>query len=121
MIVMILLILASPLSAALLFAVLAIARRPTSLLLLLLALLALLLLLLPSLALLLVELGIFPLVLDRGDAVGVFGAASIAAATKATLFLGSLQCFGVIQWFWLLGSGSQCKSGVNHLLRHYLN
>jgi hypothetical protein len=79
-IMMILLVFASPLSAALLLAILAVARRPTSLLLLLLALLALLLLLL------LVELGIFPLVLDRGYAVGILGAASIAAA-KAALFL----------------------------------
>jgi hypothetical protein len=72
-IVMILLTLASPLSVALLFAILAVARRPTSLLLLLLALLALLL----------VELGIFPLVLDRCDAVGILSAASTAAMEMA--------------------------------------
>jgi hypothetical protein len=74
-IMMILLILASLLPAVLLFAVLAIARRPTSLLLLLLALLALLL----------VELRVFALVLDRGNVVGVLRAASVAA-TKAVLF-----------------------------------
>jgi hypothetical protein len=86
-IMMILLILASPLPAALLFAILAVARRPTSLLLLLLPLLALLLLLLLLLlrALLLVELGIFPLVFNCSYAVGVLGAASITAA-KAVLF-----------------------------------
>jgi hypothetical protein len=78
-IMVILLVPASPLSAALLLAVLAVARRPTSLLLLL-ALLALLLLLLPSLALLLVELRVFALVLDCGNAVGVLGAASVSGA-----------------------------------------
>jgi hypothetical protein len=94
---MILLVLASLLSMALLFAVLAIARRPTSLLLLLLALLALLLLLLllPTLALLLVELRVFALVLDCSDAVGVLGAASVAAA-EAALFPRGLQCLGVV-------------------------
>jgi hypothetical protein len=65
---MILLIFACPLSAALLLAILAIARRPTSLL-----------------ALLLVELGIFLLVLDRGNAVGILHATSIATP-EAALF-----------------------------------
>jgi hypothetical protein len=84
---MIILVLASPLSTALLLTVLAVARRPTSLLLLLLAILALLLLLLlPSLALLLVELGILPLVLDCSNVVGVLHMVFIATA-KATLFL----------------------------------
>jgi hypothetical protein len=47
--------------------------------------LLLLLLLLLLQTLLLVELGILPLVLDRSNAVGILGAASIAAA-KAALF-----------------------------------
>jgi cytochrome bd-type quinol oxidase subunit 2 len=76
-IMMIFLILASSLLVALLLAILAVARQPTNLLLLLLLLL---------LTLLLVELGIFPLVLNYGDAVGIFSAASIAA-TKAVLLL----------------------------------
>jgi cytochrome bd-type quinol oxidase subunit 2 len=117
-IMMILLILASLLFAALLLAVLAVARRPTSLLLLLLALLALLLLLLlPILALLLVELGIFPLVLDCGYAVGVFSATSIAA-TKTALFLGGFQGFGIVQWLWMLVGGDATVSRVDHLLIH---
>jgi cytochrome bd-type quinol oxidase subunit 2 len=86
-IVMILLVFASPLSAALLLAVLAVARRSTSLL-----------LLLPLRALLLVELGIFPLVLDRSNAVGVLDATSVAAA-KAALFLGCLKGLGIVQRF----------------------
>jgi hypothetical protein len=97
-IVMILLVFASPLSAALLLAVLAVARQPTSLLLLLALLALLLLLLLHSLALLLVELRVFALVLDRGNVVGVLGAASVAAS-KATLFPRGFQCLGVFQWF----------------------
>jgi hypothetical protein len=79
-IMMIFLILASLLSVVLLFAILAVARWPTSLLLLLPLLVLLLLLLLLSLALLLVELGIFSLVLDRGNTVGILCVASIAAA-----------------------------------------
>jgi hypothetical protein len=70
-ILMILLRFASPLSTALLLAVLAVARRPTSLLLLLLLLLR---------ALLLVELRVLALVLDRSNAVGIFGVASITTA-----------------------------------------
>jgi hypothetical protein len=92
-IIVILLVLASSLSAALLLAVLAVARQPTSLLLLLLALLALLLLLLllPSLALLLVELGVFALVLDRGDAVGILMEAFWPRLKKETVPRGK-QC-----------------------------
>jgi hypothetical protein len=117
---MILLVLASPLSAVLLFAVLAVARRPTSLLLLLLTLLALLLLLLllPTLALLLVELGVLSLVLDRGDVVGILGAASVAT-TKAALFLGGFQGFGIFQRLRIIVPrhvGIRC---VDHLLSHH--
>jgi hypothetical protein len=118
-IVVILLILASLLSAALLLAILAVARRPTSLLLLLLALLALLLLLLlPSLALLLVELRVFALVLDRGDAVGIFGAASVAAS-EAALFSGGFQGLGIFQRLRVLVPrhvGIRC---VDHFLCHH--
>jgi hypothetical protein len=107
-IVVILLILASLLSAALLLAILAIARRPTSLLLLLLALLALLL----------VELRVFALVLDCGDAVGIFGAASVATSEVA-LFLGGFQGLGIFQRLRVLVPrhvGIRC---VDHFLCHH--
>jgi hypothetical protein len=113
---MIILVLASPLSAALLLAVLTVARRPTSLLLLLLALLALLLL--PFLALLLVELRVFALVLDRGDAVGILCVASIAAA-EAALFPRGFQGLGIFQRFWVLIPRHIDIRCVDHFLYHY--
>jgi hypothetical protein len=83
---------------------------------LLLALLALLLLLLlPSLALLLVELEIFPLVLDCSNAVGALCATSVATS-KTALFPGGFQHFGVVYWLWLFGHRCESKSGINHLL-----
>jgi hypothetical protein len=80
-VMMTILILTCLLSAALLLAVLAIARCPTSLLLLL----------------LLVELGIFPLVLNCNNAVGILSVVVSIAATEVALFPGSFQSLGKVQ------------------------
>jgi hypothetical protein len=101
---MILLILACSLSVVLLFAILAIARRSTSLL-----------LLLSLLALLLVELEVFPLVLDCGDTVGILCIASVAAS-EAALFPDGFQGLDVFQRLGMLGHWCGKKSSVDHLL-----
>jgi hypothetical protein len=85
----------------------------------------LLLLLLPILMLLLllllIKLDILFFILNYGYAVSIFYAVVFIAILQTALLPGSFKCIGTTQWFRMLRHRCGEKSGVYHLLRHYLN